>query len=65
MFYGQCLSDEIAIVTEKRKEQRKLARPMPMNTIELETIAFRAFQMSAKQALTVAERLYSKGLIVM
>lgn len=38
-------------------------RPLPMDTIELEKLGSRKLKISAKQTMTIAEKLYTKGFI--
>lgn len=56
----QPLEATVVNVTNKPKSKW---RPTPMDTIELEKLGSRKLKMSAKQTMTVAEKLYTKGFI--
>lgn len=38
-------------------------RPVPMDTIEMEKLGSRKLKLSAKQTMTIAEKLYTQGFI--
>ncbi|VDK45071.1 unnamed protein product [Anisakis simplex] len=55
-------ASETRVTSVKQKPKSKW-RPAALDTIELEKLAVRKLHMSAKDAMAVAEKLYSKGYI--
>ncbi|KHN88784.1 DNA topoisomerase 3 [Toxocara canis] len=53
---------ETRVISVKQKPKSKW-RPTALDTIELEKLAVRKLHMSAKDAMAVAEKLYSRGFI--
>ncbi|XP_058056503.1 DNA topoisomerase 3-alpha [Anopheles bellator] len=51
---------KVVNVTEKPKNKW---RPTPMDTVELEKLGSRKLKMNAKQVMTIAEKLYTQGII--
>lgn len=51
---------QVISVTEKPKNKW---RPQAMDTIELEKLGSRKLKISAKETMTIAEKLYTKGFI--
>lgn len=51
---------ETRVISVKQKPKSKW-RPTALDTIELEKLAVRKLHMSAKDAMAVAEKLYSRG----
>ena len=58
-----CSEEETASVTKFVQKPKNRLRPVAMDTIELEKLAVRKLRMSAKEAMAVAERLYTQGYI--
>lgn len=58
-----CLADpkaKVEIVTVKPKHKW---RPTPLDTVEMEKLGSRKLKLSAKETMTIAEKLYTKGII--
>lgn len=60
-----CLSEpepraKVESVTVKPKHKW---RPTPLDTVEMEKLGSRKLKLSAKETMTIAEKLYTKGLI--
>ncbi|KII60986.1 DNA topoisomerase 3-alpha [Thelohanellus kitauei] len=62
LFEG-CQDDPEAIVVDVTKKPKSKYRPQPLYTVEFERLATRYLKMSAKEAMTIAEKLYSQGFI--
>lgn len=63
MFLEICTEAGSATVLEVDKHPKSKWRPVALDTIELEKLANRKLHMSAKRAMTSAERLYAQGYI--
>lgn len=58
-----CKAENQAIITNVQQKPKNKWRPQPMDTIELEKTGSRKLRMSAKEIMTIAEKLYTKGFI--
>lgn len=58
-----CQGDPTAVVTNVVKKSKTKWRPLPLDTIELEKLSSKKLRISAKQAMTIAEKLYQQGFI--
>uniref|UniRef100_A0A9J2PXL6 DNA topoisomerase n=1 Tax=Ascaris lumbricoides TaxID=6252 RepID=A0A9J2PXL6_ASCLU len=58
-----CEEAREAHVTSVKQRPKSKWRPTALDTIELEKLAVRKLHMSAKDAMAVAEKLYSRGFI--
>lgn len=63
MFLDICTEAKFAKVVLVDKHPKTRARPIAMDTIELEKLGVRLLKMSAKRVMTAAEKLYTRGLI--
>lgn len=61
MYLDECRDDGTARVLDVKSAPKSRYRPMPMDTIELEKLATKKLRMTAKAAMTTAEKLYTKG----
>lgn len=61
--YQMCLEDPLARVVDVRSRPKSKWRPQPMDTVELEKLASRKLHINAKETMTIAEKLYTKGFI--
>lgn len=52
-----------AVVTNVQQKPKSKWRPVAMDTIEMEKLGSRKLKLSAKQTMTIAEKLYTQGLI--
>lgn len=62
-YYLLVVADPIAKVMSVTTKPKSKWRPQPLDTVELEKLGSRKLKMSAKQVMTVAEKLYTKGAI--
>lgn len=58
-----CQTNPTAKVIEVTKKPKNKWRPQAMDTIELEKLGSRKLKLSAKETMTIAEKLYSNGII--
>lgn len=58
-----CQADPVATVTGVTLKPKSKYRPVPMDTISLEKLGSRWLKLTAKQTMTIAEKLYSQGFI--
>lgn len=58
-----CQADPTAHVIDVVKKPKSKWRPQAMDTIELEKLGSRKLGINAKETMTIAEKLYSKGYI--
>ncbi|RNA12480.1 DNA topoisomerase 3-alpha isoform X1 [Brachionus plicatilis] len=63
MFYNRLISNPNATVQSVTNKPKNKWRPVALDTIELEKSASRKLKISAKETMTIAEKLYTKGLI--
>lgn len=62
-YYLLVVADPIAKVISVTTKPKSKWRPQPLDTVELEKLGSRKLKMSAKDVMTVAEKLYTKGAI--
>lgn len=62
-FLMQCQLDPTAYVVSVVEKPKSKWRPTALDTVELEKIGSRKLKLTAKQTMTIAEKLYSQGLI--
>ncbi|XP_037958363.1 DNA topoisomerase 3-alpha [Teleopsis dalmanni] len=58
-----CLADPRAAVENVTVKPKSKWRPTPMDTVEMEKLGSRKLKLSAKETMTIAEKLYTKGII--
>ncbi|KAH8255587.1 hypothetical protein KR038_006834 [Drosophila bunnanda] len=60
-----CLSEPAprALIESVTVKPKHKWRPTPMDTVEMEKLGSRKLKLSAKETMTIAEKLYSKGFI--
>lgn len=58
-----CQVDPTAHVISVTEKPKNKWRPQAMDTIELEKLGSRKLRITAKETMTIAEKLYSKGII--
>ncbi|XP_050076841.1 DNA topoisomerase 3-alpha [Anopheles maculipalpis] len=58
-----CQNNPIAKVVNVTQKPKNKWRPNPMDTVELEKLGSRKLKMNAKQVMTIAEKLYTQGII--
>ncbi|XP_054721108.1 DNA topoisomerase 3-alpha-like [Uloborus diversus] len=63
VLYQMCLERPTALVVDVRSRNKSKWRPQPLDTVEFEKLASRKLHINAKTAMTVAEKLYTKGFI--
>ena len=63
IFLQVCLEQPEAQVTRVTSKNKSKWRPLPLDTVEFEKLASRKLNINAKQAMTIAEKLYTQGLI--
>lgn len=62
-FLMVCQANPTAQVINVTQKPKSKWRPQAMDTIELEKLGSRKLRLSAKETMTIAEKLYSKGII--
>ncbi|CAH1389834.1 unnamed protein product [Nezara viridula] len=60
---SRCQENPIAKVEKVEGKPKSKWRPTPLDTTEMEKIASRKLKINAKEALRIAEKLYTQGLI--
>ncbi|KAF8356784.1 hypothetical protein PRIPAC_91779 [Pristionchus pacificus] len=63
VLYDECRDEGVAIIEEVTKKPKSKWRPAALDTVELEKLGVRKLRMSAKEVMTIAEKLYSNGWI--
>lgn len=58
-----CKDNQTAKVINVIQKPKNKWRPQAMDTIELEKLGSRKLKLSAKETMTIAEKLYSNGII--
>lgn len=58
-----CQEAKTAMITNVTQKPKSKWRPQPMDTIELEKSGVRKLKLNAKTVMTIAEKLYTQGLI--
>ncbi|XP_061401993.1 DNA topoisomerase 3-alpha-like [Musca vetustissima] len=62
-YYLLCIANPKATVESVTVKPKSKWRPTPMDTVELEKLGSRKLKLSAKEIMTIAEKLYTKGII--
>ena len=63
VYHDICTENPTARVEECKSKPKNKWRPLPLNTVELEKQGSRKLRLSAKTIMSVAEKLYTQGLI--
>ncbi|KAH9499590.1 DNA topoisomerase 3-alpha [Bulinus truncatus] len=63
LLYDMCIENPIATVVEVNSKSKSKWRPQALDTVEMEKLASRKLKISAKETMTIAEKLYTQGLI--
>ncbi|KAI8646254.1 DNA topoisomerase [Parasitella parasitica] len=63
VLYEICFEKKIATVTKVKSKQTSKWKPLPLTTVELQKVACRVLRMSGAQIMSIAEKLYTEGLI--
>lgn len=63
ILYHMCLERPQAKVLDVKSKSKSKWRPVALDTVEFEKVASRKLRMTAKEAMQVAESLYTKGFI--
>ncbi|GFR23680.1 DNA topoisomerase 3-alpha [Trichonephila clavata] len=63
VLYQICLEHCFAKVIDVKSRNKNKWRPQPLDTVEFEKLASRKLRINAKEAMTIAEKLYTKGYI--
>ncbi|XP_055539762.1 DNA topoisomerase 3-alpha isoform X2 [Wyeomyia smithii] len=58
-----CQSESMVKIISVSNKPKSKWRPTPMDTIELEKLGSRKLKINAKQTMTIAEKLYTQGII--
>lgn len=58
-----CQESPTAQITSVQEKPKNKWRPKAMDTIELEKLGSRMLKISAKETMTIAEKLYTQGII--
>ncbi|UYV73675.1 TOP3A [Cordylochernes scorpioides] len=63
VLYKRLLENPEARVSKVESKSKSKWRPLPLDTVEFEKLASRKLRMTAKNAMAIAEKLYTKGFI--
>ncbi|KAJ3190272.1 DNA topoisomerase [Gaertneriomyces sp. JEL0708] len=63
VLYENCMDNPMATVVYKETKPKSKWAPLPLTTVELQKAGSRCLRMSADRIMTVAEKLYNKGII--
>ncbi|KAF0989610.1 hypothetical protein HZS_7052 [Henneguya salminicola] len=63
VIYESCMDSKEATVIFMDKKPKSKYRPQPLYTVEFEKLATKYLKLTSKQAMTIAEKLYSQGFI--
>ncbi|RZF37386.1 hypothetical protein LSTR_LSTR009737 [Laodelphax striatellus] len=63
VLHEKCLEKPKATVVTVTSKPKSKWRPIPLDTVELEKVASRKLGLNAKEALKIAEKLYTQGYI--
>lgn len=58
-----CKAENLAIITNVHQKPKSKWRPQAMDTVELEKTGSRKLRITAKEIMTIAEKLYTQGYI--
>lgn len=62
-YFALCRADPTAYVDSVTEKPKSKWRPTPLDTVELEKLGSRKLRLTAKETMTIAEKLYSQGMI--
>ncbi|KAM7352037.1 topoisomerase 3-alpha [Cochliomyia hominivorax] len=62
-YYLLVIANPTATVESVTVKPKSKWRPTPLDTVELEKLGSRKLKLSAKEVMTIAEKLYTKGII--
>lgn len=63
IFYEICYEKRVATITKVKSKQTSKWKPLPLTTVEMQKVACRALHLSGAVIMTIAEDLYTTGLI--
>ncbi|XP_059835657.1 DNA topoisomerase 3-alpha [Hypanus sabinus] len=63
VLYQICMEDPVATVLDVFTKPKSKWRPLPLDTVELEKLASKKLKINAKEAMRIAEKLYTQGYI--
>ncbi|XP_041363021.1 DNA topoisomerase 3-alpha-like isoform X2 [Gigantopelta aegis] len=63
VLYEQCIENPVATVVDVRSKSKSKWRPVALDTVEMEKLASRKLRINAKEAMKIAEKLYTSGFI--
>ncbi|KAI8047444.1 DNA topoisomerase [Gilbertella persicaria] len=63
ILYEKCFEKKVATVTKVKSKQTSKWKPLPLTTVEMQKVACRVLNMSGNHIMTLAEGLYTQGLI--
>ncbi|KAI9482671.1 MAG: DNA topoisomerase [Benjaminiella poitrasii] len=63
VLYEKCFEKKIATVTKVKSKQTSKWKPLPLTTVEMQKVGCRVLNMSGSHLMTIAEGLYTSGLI--
>ena len=63
IYHDICLENPKAKVIAVKSKPKSRWRPLPLDTVELEKLGTRKLKLSAKETMTIAEKLYTSGFI--
>ncbi|KAI8368332.1 DNA topoisomerase [Choanephora cucurbitarum] len=63
VLYEKCYEAKVATVTKVNSKQTSKWKPLPLTTVEMQKVACRALNMSGNHIMSLAEGLYTQGLI--
>ncbi|XP_070500540.1 DNA topoisomerase 3-alpha [Chironomus tepperi] len=58
-----CKAENLAVITNVHQKPKSKWRPQAMDTVELEKTGSRKLRITAKEIMTIAEKLYTQGFI--
>ncbi|KAL9705942.1 hypothetical protein quinque_009460 [Culex quinquefasciatus] len=58
-----CQSEQMAKIVSVTNKPKSKWRPTPLDTVELEKLGSRKLKLNAKTTMTIAEKLYTQGII--
>ncbi|XP_026463562.1 DNA topoisomerase 3-alpha-like [Ctenocephalides felis] len=61
--YNNCTSNPEAEVLKTDGKRKTKWRPLPMDTVEFEKLSSKKLKINAKEAMKIAEKLYTRGFI--
>lgn len=61
--FENCFNIKVATVTDVKSKQTSKWKPLPLTTVEMQKVACRVLGLSGSRIMSIAEELYTKGLI--